>query len=262
MGAAAAAKAAATAGSCREVQAAQRSNSVRLACGRKLAEILDGANVALRCGLRKPLDALAHVLRNSAAVRVEQAEGLNASRLRVTLGGGAAAVYGAFFEGGQGYRIDYSAGVAKGNEPETLWVRARARARARARRGSAGRGGALARSCCCRCLTGPLLLAPRLYFCRYMVTSGTHANGGCCFDYGNAETSNNDTGSGSMESIYFGTAGGGTGGGPWVKADLENGLIYSGDTPNPNTLPLPHPFVTAVVTGGSDGFALKGGDGE
>ena len=55
---------------------------------------------------------------------------VNASRLRVTLGGGAAAVYGAFFEGGQGYRIDYSAGVAKGNEPETLWVRACARARA------------------------------------------------------------------------------------------------------------------------------------
>ena len=28
----------------------------------------------------------------------------------------------------------------------------------------------------------------------YMVTSGTHVNGACCFDYGNAETSNNDPG--------------------------------------------------------------------
>ncbi|MFC5908436.1 arabinofuranosidase catalytic domain-containing protein, partial [Streptacidiphilus monticola] len=38
----------------------------------------------------------------------------------------------------------------------------------------------------------------------YAVLDGTHYNGGCCFDYGNAETSNNDTGNGHMEAIYFG----------------------------------------------------------
>ncbi len=30
----------------------------------------------------------------------------------------------------------------------------------------------------------------------YMVASGTHVNDGCCFDYGNAETNNKDTGNG------------------------------------------------------------------
>ena len=39
----------------------------------------------------------------------------------------------------------------------------------------------------------------------YMVASGTHVNSGCCFDYGNAETSNNDTGNGHMDAVYFGT---------------------------------------------------------
>jgi hypothetical protein len=39
----------------------------------------------------------------------------------------------------------------------------------------------------------------------YMVTEGTHVNDRCCFDYGNAETSNNDTGNGDMDAINFGT---------------------------------------------------------
>ncbi len=34
----------------------------------------------------------------------------------------------------------------------------------------------------------------------YMVTSGTHFNSGCCFDYGNAETNNRDTGNGHMDA--------------------------------------------------------------
>ena len=38
----------------------------------------------------------------------------------------------------------------------------------------------------------------------YAVLDGTHYNGGCCFDYGNAETSNTDTGDGHMEAINFG----------------------------------------------------------
>jgi hypothetical protein len=61
----------------------------------------------------------------------------------------------------------------------------------------------------------------------YAVLDGTHYNGDCCFDYGNAETSSDDTGAGHMEAIYFGTAGSGTGSGPWIKADLENGLFSS-----------------------------------
>lgn len=67
----------------------------------------------------------------------------------------------------------------------------------------------------------------------YAILDGTHHNGGCCFDYGNAETNSRDTGNGHMEAIYFGNIkvwGYGTGNGPWVMADLENGL-FSGSTP-------------------------------
>ena len=39
----------------------------------------------------------------------------------------------------------------------------------------------------------------------YAVVDGTHYNGGCCFDYGNAETNSRDDGTGTMETIYFGT---------------------------------------------------------
>src|ERR1700761_6334208 len=55
----------------------------------------------------------------------------------------------------------------------------------------------------------------------YAIFDGTHYNGGCCFDYGNAETSNDDTGNGHMEAIYFGNIkvwGYGTGKGPWIMA--------------------------------------------
>src|SRR5438034_1059863 len=64
----------------------------------------------------------------------------------------------------------------------------------------------------------------------YAIFDGTHYNGGCCFDYGNAETDSRDDGNGTMEAIYFGNIrvwGYGTGNGPWIMADLENGL-YSG----------------------------------
>ena len=38
----------------------------------------------------------------------------------------------------------------------------------------------------------------------YMVTSGQHTDPVCCFDFGNAETSNTDTGNGHMDAVYFG----------------------------------------------------------
>jgi hypothetical protein len=58
---------------------------------------------------------------------------VNATRHAISVSGHA--VYAAYFEGGMGYRIDKTSGIATGNEPETL----------------------------------------------YMVTSGKHYNGGCCF---------------------------------------------------------------------------------
>ena len=71
----------------------------------------------------------------------------------------------------------------------------------------------------------------------YMVASGTHVNSGCCFDYGNAEKNNDDNGNGHMESVNLGTtcwASPCSGSGPWVAADLENGL-YQGAGSNPRT---------------------------
>lgn len=62
----------------------------------------------------------------------------------------------------------------------------------------------------------------------YAVLDGTHYNDGCCFDYGNAETNSRNTGNGHMETIYFGNNriwGTGDGDGPWIMADMENGLF-------------------------------------
>ena len=99
----------------------------------------------------------------------------------------------------------------------------------------------------------------------YMVVSGNHYNGGCCFDYGNAETNNLDTGAGSMESVYFGNSSGwgrGQGPGPWIMADLENGL-FAGNQQHGSSKTIDFDFVTAMVKGDSGNhFALKGGDAQ
>ncbi|KAF7335005.1 Carbohydrate-binding module family 42 protein [Mycena venus] len=97
----------------------------------------------------------------------------------------------------------------------------------------------------------------------YAVFDGTHFNGDCCFDYGNAETSATDTGNGHMEAIYFGSAGGnkGAGNGPWVMADLENGLFSGGNrTANPSNPSMTSRFVTAVVKGKPGHWAIRGGN--
>jgi hypothetical protein len=100
----------------------------------------------------------------------------------------------------------------------------------------------------------------------YMVTSGTHVNGSCCFDYGNAEVSNDDTGNGHMDAINFGTEcwfGGCYGKGPWVQADMENGLFQSsqGVGEDPSNTGNGTPFVTALLKNNGQNFmAIKAGD--
>lgn len=63
-----------------------------------------------------------------------------------------------------------------------------------------------------------------------MVSSGTHFNSGCCFDYGNAETSGTDTGAGHMDTVNVSRdlswADCHNGPGPGVDADLENGVFH------------------------------------
>jgi hypothetical protein len=99
----------------------------------------------------------------------------------------------------------------------------------------------------------------------YIVTSGTHSNGGCCFDYGNGETSRKYVPGPSMDAINFSknTAWGtGAGTGPWVMADLEGGL-FAGNTrgQNPNVPSMTQPFVTALEkNNGTTEFALRGAD--
>jgi hypothetical protein len=103
----------------------------------------------------------------------------------------------------------------------------------------------------------------------YMVTSGTHVNNGCCFDYGNGETNRRDNGAAHMNAIYFGTrcevSGGCQGTGPWVAADLENGLFPGANktTWNPNQKSFPDRFVTAIEKNdGTTKFALRGGNAQ
>jgi len=101
----------------------------------------------------------------------------------------------------------------------------------------------------------------------YMVTSGTHVNAGCCFDYGNSETDRRADGPGAMDSINFGTEcwfGGCIGTGPWVQADLEFGLYSGGSqTWNTNQRAFPSKYVTAMLkNNGTTMFALKGSNAQ
>ncbi|RAG84161.1 alpha-N-arabinofuranosidase [Streptacidiphilus pinicola] len=101
----------------------------------------------------------------------------------------------------------------------------------------------------------------------YMVTSGTHADNGCCFDYGNTETNHKADGNGAMDAINFSTEcwfGGCSGTGPWVQADLENGLFSGGGTAwNPHQVSETSHFVTAMLkNNGTTQMALKGADAQ
>ena len=160
-----------------------------------------------------------------------------ATDLKTTLNGNA--VYGVFIKTGMGYRAGCTGcgtpvpkGTAVADEPETM----------------------------------------------YMVTSPNGLVNGCCFDYGNGETDSRDDGNGTMEALYFGGgvvwgtgSPGGHNNGPWVMADLENGL-YAGWENNQDqgittNTPIRVPFVMGVVVGdtrdkngGRGRFAIYGGD--
>lgn len=102
----------------------------------------------------------------------------------------------------------------------------------------------------------------------YMVTSGTHFNNLCCFDYGNVEVPIADTGNGHMDAIYFGTLcwfSPCNGAGPWVMGDLENGLFQSntGGSQNASYTGNRAPYVTAMLkNNGQNFFAIKDGNAQ
>jgi hypothetical protein len=137
--------------------------------------------------------------------------------------------YGVDITGGMGYRDDATTGVATGSEPEGM----------------------------------------------YMVASGTNVNNQCCMDFGNAETSNDDDGGGAMDALNVSTRCnmnyGATcdGAGPWVQADLENGLFQdTGTSENTSDTPNASDFVTAVLknqggaTSATNNFELEGGNAQ
>ncbi|HET9141937.1 arabinofuranosidase catalytic domain-containing protein [Actinophytocola sp.] len=100
----------------------------------------------------------------------------------------------------------------------------------------------------------------------YAIFDGTHFNAGCCFDYGNAERNSRNNGNGTMEAIYFGNIrvwGTGTGNGPWIMADLENGL-YSGVNFgfNANDPTINHRYTTAIIKGEPNHWAIRGGNAQ
>lgn len=124
---------------------------------------------------------------------------------------------------GTGYRLDKTSGIATGDDAET----------------------------------------------EYMVTSGSleaHGNSGCCFDYGNVETDDKDDGAATMEAVYFGGGAGwghGGGSGPWVMADLENGIFSGSTNAYTGNTSMPYPYVTAILIGRAGGtYALMAGNAQ
>ncbi|RPE27674.1 arabinofuranosidase catalytic domain-containing protein [Kitasatospora cineracea] len=100
----------------------------------------------------------------------------------------------------------------------------------------------------------------------YMVASGTHVGADCCFDYGNAESTPADTGNGHMDAVsiattcYFPPC---SGSGPWIEADLENGMFQGDNGSNTANLGNNSPYVTAVLkNNGQTTYALKGGNAQ
>lgn len=151
---------------------------------------------------------------------------VNASKHKIVAGG--VEVFGMWFDSGHGYHVDFTTGVAKGNDPESIYA---------VMSGTHFNG-----ECCFD----------------YGNSENTVLNPVHTGDYA----------CGAMEAIYFGNAHwlGNTGDGntgPWVGADLEAGMYYGGGNAtkvNPANKPLTTDFVSLHLKGRTDGFALKGGD--
>jgi hypothetical protein len=102
----------------------------------------------------------------------------------------------------------------------------------------------------------------------YMVVDSKFYASGCCYDFGNVETSGNADGKGAIEALYWGgpagTWGMGGGTGPWVMADLEMG-VFGADKKNAasDTSLITPAFATLLMKGPSgNSFGLKGGDAQ
>jgi hypothetical protein len=149
--------------------------------------------------------------------------GADAKALPITVGGHKA--YGVKVTPGVGYRVDNAKNAPTGSQPEGI----------------------------------------------YMITSSNYVNQWCCFDYGSGENSHTDTGNATMNAIEWGTAcwfgdwanNPCVGTGPWVEADLENGMYHTntGSNKDPNNSGVHFPFVSAwEKNNGTSNFTLKYGN--
>ncbi|GAA0586872.1 hypothetical protein GCM10010172_84910 [Paractinoplanes ferrugineus] len=151
--------------------------------------------------------------------------GADAKALPITVGGHRA--YGVKVTPGVGYRVDNARNAPTGSRPEGI----------------------------------------------YMITSSNYVNQWCCFDYGSGENSHTDTGNATMNAIEWGTAcwfadwgnpkSPCVGTGPWVEADLENGMYHTntGSNKDPNNSGVHFPFVSAwEKNNGTTNFTLKYGN--
>ncbi|HEX4830106.1 MAG TPA: arabinofuranosidase catalytic domain-containing protein, partial [Trebonia sp.] len=101
----------------------------------------------------------------------------------------------------------------------------------------------------------------------YAVMSSNLTSDQCCFDFGQGETNDSDDGDATMNAIYYGTdcwTGNCTGPGPWVGADIENGMYFSDTGNNPPAYPSESgTFVSAwEENNGSTTMTLQYGNGQ
>jgi hypothetical protein len=167
---------------------------------------------------------------------------------------GGLPAYGAYFTGRMGYRNDKTTGVAKGNDPETIYA--------------VWAGAEYNNGCCADYVSGwgegaRWARATRLRACTSRTHARTHTHMRIrTIPQGNAEQNDHDDGAGTMECVYFGSwdaarSGwcGGSGSGPWIMADLEDGLwgCNATSTINPLLTPMTSDFVVGLVKGGGGG---------
>jgi len=105
----------------------------------------------------------------------------------------------------------------------------------------------------------------------YWVVHGSHYNTGCCYDYGNMETTVRDDGPGTMSALYFGSSTAwtkGAGKGPWGMTDYENGL-FAGAVKDPGGTNTKYPtlaysgnniVVVLTKSNGTTSWSLKAGN--
>jgi hypothetical protein len=102
----------------------------------------------------------------------------------------------------------------------------------------------------------------------YWVVDGKYDNGRCCLDYGNVQTTGNDDGNATIETLNFSTIANwspGSGSGPWIMADLENGEYAGGQTTGKvaSNTPIVANYVTGMLKGFSGNrYGMKTGDAQ